>query len=123
FVLASGNPGSTNRLLTIAQLQYQRDAGNPLQMHVWTTRRDILGRYAQRSPEAARQVGEMRRSLENSIKRLVGQQNGLMNAKMMAKKQSTKRRCAIRLLENPSCNLPMPEPGNRSKPPIVDTLH
>jgi len=91
FVLASGNPGSTNRLLTVAQLQYQRDVGNPLQMHVWTTRRDILARYAQRSPEAARQVGEMRRSLENSMKRLVGQQTGLTNAKMMAKKQADEK--------------------------------
>jgi hypothetical protein len=33
----------------------------------------------------------MRRSLENSIKRLVGQQDGLMNSNMMAKKQSDEK--------------------------------
>jgi hypothetical protein len=33
----------------------------------------------------------MRRSLENSMKRLVGQQTGLMNAKMMAKKQADEK--------------------------------
>jgi hypothetical protein len=91
FILAPGNPGSTNRLLTVAQLQYQRDAGNPLQMQVWTSRRDTLAQYAQRSAEAARQVGEARRSLENSIKRLVGQQEGLMNSRMMGKKESEEK--------------------------------
>lgn len=91
FVVAPGNPGSTNRLLTIAQLHYQRDVGNPLQMQVWTARRDALARYGQRNAEAARQVGEARRSLENSIKRLVGQQEGLMNPRMMARKESQER--------------------------------
>jgi hypothetical protein len=91
FILAPGNPGSTNRLFTVAQLRYQRDVGNPLQMHVWTSRRDTLARYAQRSPEAARQAGESRRSLENSIKRLIGQQEGLMNPRMMSRKEAEEK--------------------------------
>ena len=69
FVLAPGNPGSTNRLLTVAQLQYQRDVGNPVQLQVWTSRRDALVRYGQKNSETARQVNESRRSLDNSIKR------------------------------------------------------
>lgn len=91
FILAPGNPGSTSRLLTVAQLHYQRDAGNPLQMQVWTSRRDALARYAQRNAEAARQSGEPRRSLENSIKRLIGQQDGLLNPRMMAKKEAEEK--------------------------------
>jgi hypothetical protein len=91
FVLAPGNPGSTSRLLTLAQLQYQRDFGNPLQMQLWTTRRDALAKYAERSAEAARQAGEARRSLENSMKRLIGQQEGLMNSRMMAKKEAAEK--------------------------------
>ena len=91
FILAPGNPGSTSRLLTVAQLHYQRDTGNPLQMQVWTSRRDALARYAQRNAEAARQSGEMRRSLENSIKRLIGQQDGLLNPRMMAKKEAEEK--------------------------------
>jgi hypothetical protein len=91
FIVAPGNPGSTSRLLTVAQLQYQRDVGNPLQMQVWTSRRDTLIRYGQRSSEAARQVGQTRRSLENSIKRLIGQQDGLMNPRMMAKKEADEK--------------------------------
>jgi hypothetical protein len=86
LVLLPGNPGSTNRSLTAAQLKYHRDAGNPLQMRVWASRRDTLTRYASTGPEAARRANSARRSLENSIKRLIGQQEGLMNPRMMEKK-------------------------------------
>jgi Peptidase S46 len=101
FVLAPGNPGSTSRLFTVAQLRYQRDVGNPLQMQVWTSRRDVLRRYAQRSPEAARQVGESQRSLENSIKRLIGQQDGLMNPRMMVRKETEEKELRERLARRP----------------------
>lgn len=84
LVIVSGNPGSTSRLLTVAQLHYHRDIGNPLQMQVWTSRRDALVRYAALGAEQARRSGATRRSLENSIKRLVGQQEGLMNPRLMA---------------------------------------
>ena len=87
FVLALGNPGSTNRLLTLAQVQYQRDVGNPLQMRVWNSRRNALIRYGETSPEAARRAQNTIRSLSNSIKRLVGQQEGLQNVRMMTKKE------------------------------------
>ena len=86
FVVLSGNPGSTNRLLTMAQLNYQRELGNPLQMQVWTSRRDALVRYSKKSAEAERRATGGLRSLENSIKRLTSQQAGLMSAKLIEKK-------------------------------------
>ena len=91
LVILPGNPGSTARLLTLAQIQYQRDVGNPLQKQVWTSRRDALTRYAERGPEQARQAGSAIRSLNNSLKRLVGQQEGLMNPRMMAKKEAEEK--------------------------------
>lgn len=91
FVILPGNPGSTARLLTFAQIQYQRDVGNPLQKQVWTSRRDALARYAERGPEQARQAGSAIRSFNNSLKRLVGQQQGLMNSRMMAKKEAEEK--------------------------------
>jgi Peptidase S46 len=91
LVILPGNPGSTARLLTLAQIQYQRDVGNPLQKQVWTSRRDALARYAERGPEQARQAGSTTRSLNNSLKRLVGQQEGLMNPRMMARKESEEK--------------------------------
>jgi Peptidase S46 len=92
FVVVSGNPGSTNRLLTHAQLAYQRDVGNPLQMQVWTSRRNAIARYAERGNEQARRASPARLSLENSIKRLVGQQAGLANPKLMEKKAADEKK-------------------------------
>jgi hypothetical protein len=101
FVVAPGNPGSTNRLLTIAQLQYQRDVGNPLQMQVWTSRRDALTRYAATGAEQARRAQAARRGLENSIKRLVGQQEGLSNPRMFARKAEEEKRLREEIARRP----------------------
>ena len=91
FVLAIGNPGSTNRLLTLSQVQYQRDVGNPLQMQVWNARRDALMRYSETGAEPARRALNTVRSLSNAIKRLVGQQDGLSNQRAMAKKEQDEK--------------------------------
>ena len=91
FVIASGMPGSTDRLLTVAQLRYQRDTGNPLQMRVWTSRRDALAAYAARGAEQARRAQSAKRSLENSIKRLTGQQEGLSNPRSFARKEAEEK--------------------------------
>ncbi|MBK9706422.1 MAG: S46 family peptidase [Acidobacteria bacterium] len=88
LVIVPGFPGSTARLLTAAQLKYQRDTGNPLQMQVWSSRRDALKKYAERGPEQARQASPLRLSLENSIKRLIGQQAGLENPRIFQKKEA-----------------------------------
>jgi hypothetical protein len=91
FVVASGFPGSTDRLMTLSQLRYQRDTGNPLQMRVWRSRRDALAAYAARGPEQARRAQSAKRSLENSIKRLVGQQEGLGNPRSFARKEAEEK--------------------------------
>jgi hypothetical protein len=91
LIILPGNPGSTARLLTLAQIKYQRDVGNPLQKQVWTSRLNALTHYAERGPEQARQAGSAIRSLNNSLKRLVGQQEGLMNPRMMAKKEAEEK--------------------------------
>jgi hypothetical protein len=101
FVVAPGNPGSTNRMLTVAQLKYQRDVGNPLQMQVWASRRDALAAYAKLGEEQARRAQSTRRGLENSIKRLVGQEEGLMNPRMFAKKEGEEKRLLAEIARRP----------------------
>jgi hypothetical protein len=101
FVVAPGNPGSTNRMLTVAQLKYQRDVGNPLQMQVWTVRRDALARYSKQGEEQARRAQATRRGLENSIKRLVGQEEGLMNPRMFARKEDEEKKLLAELASRP----------------------
>ncbi len=101
FVIAAGNPGSTARLLTVAQLKYQRDVGNPLQRKIWELRRDILENYAKRGPEQARQASSGIRSFNNSLKRLYGQQEGLTNPRMFAKKEKEEKDLKAGLAKKP----------------------
>lgn len=91
FVLVSGYPGSTARLLTISQLAYQRDVGNPLQKQVWETRRRALENYAKLGPEQARQANPGMRSFANSLKRLAGQQEGLLNPRNFGRKEAEEK--------------------------------
>lgn len=100
FVIATGYPGSTARLLTVAQLAYQRDFGNPLQKQVWTSRLDALEAYSKRGTEQARQTSGAIRSFNNSLKRLTGQQEGLMNPRMFAKKEAEEKALKEGLAKN-----------------------
>lgn len=101
FVLVSGYPGSTARLLTVSQLAYQRDIGNPLQKQVWSTRRKALENYAKLGAEQRRQANPGMRSFANSLKRLDGQQEGLLNPRNFAKKEAEEKDLRDRLSQKP----------------------
>jgi hypothetical protein len=101
FVIASGYPGSTARLLTVAQLAYQRDLGNPLQDQVWRTRRRALEEYSKLGAEQLRQANPGMRSFANSLKRLEGQQNGLLNPRNFARKEAEEKDLREKLAAKP----------------------
>jgi hypothetical protein len=101
FIVASGYPGSTARLLTVAQLAYQRDVGNPLQEKVWKTRRKALEDYSKRGPEQLRQANSGMRSFANSLKRLEGQQNGLLNPRNFARKVAEEKELRDKIAAKP----------------------
>lgn len=101
FIVVSGYPGSTARLLTIAQLAYQRDVGNPLQKHVWEIRRNALANYSKRGAEQLRQASPGMRSLANSMKRLAGQQEGLLNPRNFGRKEAEEKDLRTKLAQKP----------------------
>ncbi len=101
FVIATGYPGSTARLLTVAQLAYQRETGNPLQKQVWTSRLNALENYSKLGTEQKRQAGGTIRSLNNSLKRLTGQQDGLLMPRMFAKKETEEKALKEGLAKKP----------------------
>jgi hypothetical protein len=105
FVIVPGNPGSTARLLTVAQLKYQRDVGNPLQKLVWESRLHALENYSKRGAEQARQAHGTIRSLNNSLKRLFGQQDGLLDPKKFARKEKEEVDLKSALAKKPALNL------------------
>lgn len=101
FVVATGYPGSTARLMTVAQLAYARDYGNPLLKQVLETRRKALEKYSKLGDEQLRQATPGMRSAANSLKRLKGQQDGLTNPRMFAKKVAEEKELRDRLAEKP----------------------
>ncbi len=101
FVVVSGYPGSTARLLTVAQLAYQRDLGNPLQELVWKTRRKALEEYSKGGAEQMRQANPGMRSFANSLKRLEGQQDGLLNPRNFLKKVAEEKDLRDKLAAKP----------------------
>ena len=101
FIVVSGYPGSTARLLTVSQLAYQRDVGNPLQKKVWELRRRALENYSKLGAEQFRQASPGMRSLANSMKRLDGQQEGLLNPRNFARKEAEERDLRSKLAAKP----------------------
>ena len=101
LIFAPGYPGATSRLLTAAQLRYQRDTGNPLQMQVWTARRAAILQYQALGAEQRRRGETPRLGLENSIKRLIGQQDGLKNPRLFGKKEADESTLRAKVAANP----------------------
>ena len=101
FIVVSGYPGSTARLLTVSQLAYQRDVGNPLQKKVWELRRKALENYSKLGAEQLRQASPGMRSLANSMKRLDGQQDGLLNPRNFGKKEAEEKDLRTKLAAKP----------------------
>jgi len=104
FIVVPGNPGSTARLLTVAQLAYQRDVGNPLLETTWKTRLNALETYAKQGDEQLRQAHSGIRSLRNSLKRLAGQEEGLLNPRQFGTKVAEEKDLRDKLAAKPDLN-------------------
>ena len=86
LVFVSGHPGNTERLSTLAQLELARDMVLPMQLQALQRRRGALQRYGKLGDEQTRQANDQIFSIENSIKALTGELQGLQDPKLMAKK-------------------------------------
>lgn len=104
FIVVPGNPGSTARLSTVAQLAYQRDVGNPLLEATWNTRLSAYETYGKQGAEQFRQAHSGIRSLRNSLKRLAGQEEGLLNPRQFATKVAEEKDLRDKLAAKPDLN-------------------
>ncbi len=97
LVFVSGNPGSTSRLNTMAQLEFLRDTGYPLVLYRLARRDELLQKFGAQSEENARVAHEDLFSVENSLKAIRGENSGLAEKALMAKKsaEENKMRQAI----------------------------
>ncbi len=86
LVFVSGNPGSTGRLLTYANLEYLRDVQYPQTLRLLKGDREALAAFSRRGEEQARRAKDDLFSVENSIKAITGFHGGLLDARLMEKK-------------------------------------
>jgi hypothetical protein len=86
LVFVSGNPGSTGRLLTLAQLQFLRDVQYPWQLESYKRRLAALAAFGRQSTENGRIAQEDLFALQNSQKAIGGYQSGLLDTALLAGK-------------------------------------
>jgi len=87
LVFVSGNPGSTSRLDTVAQIETQRDYSLALTLQAYRRRLKAANDYAAQGSEQARQAIQQAFRVSNSLKAVTGMYQGLRDASVMAKVQ------------------------------------
>jgi hypothetical protein len=83
LVFVAGHPGRTDRLTTVAGLEYLRDVYFPLRVDHLTRKEDFLLAYGRKSAEAFRQSKEDLNSAQNSRKARKGGLDGLRDPTFM----------------------------------------
>src|SRR6267378_2643812 len=93
-IFVSGNPGSTSRQETLAQLEFARDVQQPEILRALRARLALLRQFAARGPEQARIARDEIFSYENSIKAYAGLQAGLLDPSFMARRAAAEKKYA-----------------------------
>jgi hypothetical protein len=102
LVFCSGHPGSTGRLLTLAQLEFLRDTSYPLTLAVYKRRQALLLEYGKRGAEETRIALRNLFGIENGLKAVTGYQSGLLDKNLMAKKTAEEKAFRETLGKNPA---------------------
>jgi hypothetical protein len=90
-VFVIGHPGRTDRLQTLAQLEFNRGVLLPLKLASAEKQRALLQAYSKRSPEAARQAVDRLFGTENWLKSMRGEYAALNDPALMHAKQTDEK--------------------------------
>lgn len=91
-VFVAGHPGTTQRLMTAAQLRTQRDLFLPFWLMRFAELRGRLIQYSKTSPEAARTAKDYLDTIENSIKVRRMQLHSLLNDPVIDQRADEERK-------------------------------
>jgi len=99
LVFFAGNPAATERSLTLAHLEMERDKILPIEIALLTREATTLQRYAQRGADEAQSIQDREHHIENALKRLVGQLDGLHDPAIFARKKSEEEAAAASITD------------------------
>jgi hypothetical protein len=102
LTFVSGNPGGTNRKLTVAQLEYQRDTVLPERLVAMAELRGKLTEYANRGPEQARTSNATLFYVENGLKALTGRLEALQDKPFFESKVKAEAEFKAALARDPA---------------------
>ncbi|HVR71933.1 MAG TPA: S46 family peptidase [Vicinamibacteria bacterium] len=102
LVFVPGNPGSTSRQETVAQLESERDLLLPEALAYYQRRLKVLRDYAAKGPENARRAAPTILGLENSFKALGGRLGALRDEAAMAAKRAEEEALRRRIAAVPA---------------------
>lgn len=86
-VFVVGNPGNTDRLNTVAQLEYARDFQYPRTISLLTTLSEMYKDMLKKDPSRKAELEDRIFGFDNSIKAITGILEGLRNPVLMQKKK------------------------------------
>jgi hypothetical protein len=100
-VFVIGNPGPTNRLNTVTQLEFLRDVQVPAQRAWLSSRHGAMGAFREGHPAEAEALDIRNRmfSLSNSLKAAIGRLDALHSDLVMAKRRDAERALQQRIAE------------------------
>src|SRR3984885_8857097 len=101
LVFVPGHPGRTQRLDTMAQLEFERDMLEPNILKLIKNRIAVLKQYSALGAEQERQAASIIFGLENSAKAIEGRYEGLLDKSVMAKKQRDEEEFKAKVMSNP----------------------
>ena len=102
LIFVPGNPGSTSRLDTVAELEYLRDVQNIAALRSLSEQRGLYTQFAQESPEHARQATSILFGIENSLKATVGHESTLLDPAFFAQRRAQERADRAAIAKNPA---------------------
>ncbi len=101
LTFVAGNPGSTSRGVTTAQLDDDRDGRLPDALLRWAELRGILTEYQMRGAEQKRHSGDMLFGVENSFKGYTGRREALLDTGFVNKLRSNESDFRAKVKANP----------------------